>query len=140
MRLLFFGLLALTALGCSGEPPVYEVRGVVTFEGEPLDHGTVRFYKNGGSPVSASGISPAGAFELEAVAGNHRVTVESPPTFDSDPTATGFEGGIAPDAKPTGKGIPPIYADIGTTPLEFEIGPDKEGVINIELTSPESRR
>lgn len=68
----------LLAVGCgSDEKPrdFGKVKGTVTFNGKPLDHGTVIFQHVEG-PVSDARINPDGTYELNAAVGETRVAIE----------------------------------------------------------------
>lgn len=74
------GLLTcgLLLAGCGSQEPVYEygkVRGTVTYQGKPLDHGRVIFQHAAGPAVDAR-INPDGTYELNAVVGETRVAID----------------------------------------------------------------
>jgi hypothetical protein len=62
----------LAVAGCDGvEPSGYRVSGEVTFQGQPLDHGTINFSPtedNTGGTVSGAGIKE-GRYEVPAATG-----------------------------------------------------------------------
>jgi len=69
---------AVFAAGCGPDEPVREfgkVKGVVTYEGKPLDHGRVIFQHAEGPAVDAR-INPDGTYELNAAVGETRVAVD----------------------------------------------------------------
>jgi hypothetical protein len=70
--------LSVVFAGCSSDEPVYQygkVRGTVTYQGKPLDHGRVIFQHASGPAVDAR-INPDGTYELNAVVGETRVAVD----------------------------------------------------------------
>ena len=133
-------LSAIALVGCSNEPATHVVTGVVTFGGQALPYGTVRFYKDGGSPVATSVVDSSGAYSVEAVAGSHRVTVVATPRFESDPNALAFEGGVVPGAKATGPNVPGQYGDVGETPFRCDVQPGDPITFDIEIPAPNRRR
>jgi hypothetical protein len=80
------GLLALTGCGGSGHPPTVAVSGTVTFQGEPLTNGTVRFVPvdpQTGRPAEGI-IGPDGKFTLSTfspgdgvLAGDYGISITS---------------------------------------------------------------
>src|SRR5262245_51122582 len=77
---LWFCLVAavIALAGCGPDEPVHEygkVRGTVTYQGKPLDHGRVIFQHASGRAVETQ-INPDGTYELNAVVGETRVAVD----------------------------------------------------------------
>lgn len=125
-RDLFAIFSVVMLIGCSGggKPEIANripCRGTVTFDGKPLDHGTVGF-----SPVDenvgrfAVGKIKNGRFQMETtstspgvVTGKYRVRVES---LEDSP--------LGPDGMPTGVAknlLPTKYGDFKTSGLEVEV-------------------
>ncbi len=72
-----FGLpvLLLLLLGCSdGGPATYPVSGIVSYRGEALPTGNVMLVPSQG-PAFATSIGADGSYNIQAVAGTHRVVV-----------------------------------------------------------------
>ena len=126
-------LLIVATVGCGGRDPnlpaTYPVQGIVTYQGQPVQNGSVVFRPEG-SGNSARGVTDAqGEFTLStyekadgAVSGKHKVTVE----------VMQGRGSAAPrrvllEASP----IPVKYADRETSPLEVVV---KEGHNHPKLT------
>lgn len=73
MRLVCALLLAIGLLGCGGEPPYkgdkrYAVQGTVTFNGEPVNNGTIAFVGESGDPAkqfTGQGIILDGKYSIE---------------------------------------------------------------------------
>ncbi len=138
MKCLIVMLLFLaTVVGCgTAAPPLLEVRGKVTYEGQPIDDLTVHFLPESGRP--SWGVTDAeGNFVLEfssgnpgVVKGNHRVFL----TFDPSDTQVKMDmemGNYRPPAvieEILGK-----YGDPETTPLSFSIQESQS--IDLELGS-----
>jgi len=132
----FLTLVSAAALvaGCSRSPePTYSVQGTVTYQGKPLDGGTVLFDQMAPGPsgqrYTARGrIDAGGRYSLStfgdgdgAPAGRYRVAVaEAAP-------ALAKETDVAPP--PT---IPTQYSSVESSGLEYEVKP-QSNEINIEL-------
>jgi hypothetical protein len=63
--------LAATA-GCGG-PPQAIARGRVTFDGEPLAHGTIAFLPANGKGPAAGGLVTAGGYEVRGMAAGLKI-------------------------------------------------------------------
>ncbi len=127
-------LLLAGLLGCgSGGPRKYPVRGVIRHKGEPVPLGTVMFVPASGPASAPAGIGPDGSYELQAVAGEHKVVVvavEEPTGLRQDPT---IEGGIDySQAKPGRLLVPEKYGDHRTSDASVQVEA-KENQIDIEL-------
>ena len=94
-------LLTLLAAGCGPSyPACYEVRGKVTFDGQPVTQGTITFYPDEGRSAMGK-IQPDGSYTLTtfnaedgALPGNHSVTIKA--TSVSGPAApASFEEELA---------------------------------------------
>ncbi|QDT64893.1 hypothetical protein [Calycomorphotria hydatis] len=72
--------------GCSDGPPKYTITGAVTFEGSPIDDGTIIFRHMEGNGQTYSTRIEDGKYSVEAIAGPMRVEVratrEIPGEFD----------------------------------------------------------
>ncbi len=102
-HLAFLTIIAAVALvvsGCGGGPSTVPVSGKVTYQGKPLEFGTVMFQAESG-PIAKAEIQPDGTFTLTtdgdpgAVVGMHQVRVacfsnqapdSPPPPPDREPT------------------------------------------------------
>ncbi|MFH1266384.1 MAG: hypothetical protein ABIK89_11715 [Planctomycetota bacterium] len=123
-----FGLALLA--GCSpvsDTPPTAPVEGTVTYQGKPVESGTVTFFSEGGERPAAGLLGPGGKFTLTtfnkndgAVLGTHKVTVTS--IADTADVGTGA---------PTESLVPEKYNIPDTTPLSYEV---KEGGNQFEIT------
>ncbi len=90
------GVLALLC-GCS-DSGLTPVRGTVTFEGEPLPTGSVRFFPAEGGRPSIGQIQPDGTYELSttepgdgAKPGQYKVAIESVESTQAGPAPTSLE-------------------------------------------------
>jgi hypothetical protein len=115
-------LLTAALVGCSSGPVTGEVRGKVTFKGQPVTEGTVTFLNPAGKGDAEAKLGTDGSYALPApvVVGDY-VVIVTPPTEmkDTDP-------GKSPPA-PVEKAAPNIprkYRAQGTTTLK---APVKQG-------------
>ena len=89
IRALSLLCIAMLGVGCGGRPDDEPVRasvsGMVTFDGEPLSEGVIRFIPTEGTTgPQVTGVISNGAFELPEshgpVVGTHRVEINSTDT------------------------------------------------------------
>jgi hypothetical protein len=138
LSLVLAGCLALT--GCKkSPPPVVEVSGRVTLNGEPLPHADVQFVpelKDFGAEVNSSGVTDEkGEFTLTcalnsqpgAVVGTHRVLVSDTTPAD----ARGMDGASQArlarhQASLTNRPIPPEYGNFTKTTLRVSVEKGKK--------------
>jgi hypothetical protein len=114
--MLLVGLLA--ALGCGG-PATGEVTGVVTFEGQPIEHGSIAFFPDNGQAPSTGGVILQGKFSVKKVpVGVMRVRIngakdikEQKMTYDTK----------APKVLTSDELLPPKYSDDKLTELRYEV-------------------
>jgi hypothetical protein len=116
----------LELAGCDAEPArLVAVRGTVRYKRAPLREGIVVFtpdaVRGSGGPMSHAEIKPDGSYLLAsndgpgAVPGWHRVTISS---------------SGATDARPP---LPVRYGDAEQSGLSFEVKPERDNVIDIDL-------
>jgi hypothetical protein len=150
-------LLWVVGCGAGGKP--VKTEGVVTLDGKPLDGATVEFHPDPpgkGSHIAAGRTGGDGTFHLTtfntgdgAMPGTYKVLVskteemktEGAPTGAGDPKAAmdmaskmkmmGKKGPPHPDKEKSP--VPPMYNDLGKTPLKFTV--PHSGPIKIELSS-----
>ncbi len=137
-------LLAINGCGRSDLPTRARVEGSVTFEGQPLNNGTISFVPDrnrGTTGRSATGvIGPDGRFQLRsfekddgALVGFHRVQIESwanvpePPLPNSD--------GLPQEPRPPKSAIPRRYNDAMTSGLTAEVKAGEKNEYVFALTS-----
>jgi len=107
------GLAVVAWLAMSGGPRQSVVRGAVTYKGQPVKAGTIRFTPlgNGSSPrPMLSGSIKDGRYEIRVAAGSHGGTYRV--------TVSGFTG------------IPKQRGPI-TDPLGERLGPDSESIAEL---------
>ena len=119
-------LLAAAALaGCHSNKPL-TITGTVTYKGQPLPSGIVRFFF-GTDRQSMATVEPDGTFAATDVPpGPVKVTVEPDPQAAKHRTM----GGGANEPAPKPVKLPPKYADPATSGLEYTISP---GANNLEV-------
>ena len=113
----WMGVLVLVCLGCASEPPKFEVRGKVTFRGQPLTDGNVMFVAQGSGVTAVGSIQADGTYQLhsgkpgEGIAPGvykvavtpafHDPTTGTPPKFAAryqDPETSGFQAEVKAEA------------------------------------------
>lgn len=108
--------LAAVLAGCSSGPATGEVRGKVTFKGQPVTEGTITFLnpKEGGAGEGTLGSDGSYAIQGKLVVGEYLIVVNPPiHIVDTDPG----KSPPAPVEKPA-PNIPQKYRVQGTTPLK----------------------
>ncbi len=132
---------ALAVAGCAkGPPPVTEVSGVVTLDGQPLPKARVEFVPDlsgFGAEMNSSAITDEqGRYTLAftytqqpgAVVGKHHVLVTEAPTpgeyRSMDPQTQAKLTQYMKSLK--NRPIPPVYGEINKTPLIIEVKPDQK--------------
>ena len=120
----WLGVLAamLSTLGCGsrGGLDLATVRGTVTYQGKPLDHGEVVFVPIEGTPgpQAMGAIGPDGSFAIKtagkdgAAVGKHKVKVICRRVVTPEEAKNLVIGELL---------TPAIYAQDAKTPLEFEV-------------------
>jgi hypothetical protein len=115
---------SVAVFGCgSGGPTMGRVSGTVTFQGKPLDSGTVTFIATDGKNPNATGaIKPGGTYSLQtsepgdgAVVGDYKVAIT-----DVDPSSFNTPLPGAPAAVPK-SAIPKLYQDSSTSGLTAKV-------------------
>lgn len=123
-RKAFYGcrsVLTLSALlvfliGCGGADGTYSVTGQVTYQGQPLQQGTVMFNPTASDlPPVVGRIQSDGSYEVKAAPGDYKVVVNA--TTEVDPSLEPDDPGYKP---PTSL-IPEVYSNPLQTPLEATI-------------------
>ena len=123
-------LLPLNGCGRSDLPARAKVEGSVTFEGQPLNNGTISFVPDrnrGTTGRSATGvIGPDGRFQLRsfekddgALVGFHRVQIESWANVPEHPLPN--SDGQPQEPRPPKSAIPRRYNDAATSGLTAEV-------------------
>jgi hypothetical protein len=139
-------LVAVTVLGgcgSSGNPPVYPVKGKITFEGQPMKGGgAITLFPTGGQVGAQSGgeIKEDGTYELTtyelgdgSIPGDFRVVITQVTVKEPTPVADGSAPIPAdgPNVAPADQ-IPTIYGDYTNSPLTAKVE-EKPQEINFDL-------
>lgn len=135
-RILAGGALAALALvfaGCGGgQERTAQVNGKVTYNNNPVTHGTVTFVPESGGPPATGEIKPDGSFSMTtyssgdgAVLGKHKVVIVA---------MEDMEGKLPEARNPTPPPIVPAkYTSPSTTPLTTEVkDEDNEPVFDLK--------
>lgn len=124
-------MMCWVTCGCSGRdpnlPPTAPVSGQVTYNGQPVNQGTITFHPVGEGNPGVSLLDENGYFELStyeagdgAVVGQHAVTIDIPPPLD----------GTSPEDQYS---VPDRYTDPASTPLKVEVSEDGEDMMQLTL-------
>jgi hypothetical protein len=117
--------------GCgSGSGDLVRVSGTVSYQGSPLEHGSLRFFGPDSRPIGCV-IRQDGSYEINLPPGDFQVSVSSPPRRPaSDPTDD-----TPPPPDPNA--LPEIFSQPVTSGLTFSVGPQAEPLTyNIDLKRP----
>jgi hypothetical protein len=68
-------MIATLFAGCSYGPPMGDVRGNVTVNGQPLEEGSIRFIPVDGETQTTGGIITNGSFQVEVPVAKQRVEI-----------------------------------------------------------------
>jgi len=144
---LVFPLTCLLTTGCgSNRLATARVAGVVTWNGKPVEAGTITFYPEKGRPASGR-IQPDGSYTLTtfnagdgAILGAHRVTIEATAVTSAEPSPKSSDeevrqvlSGTSHRGKPAVRWLAPKkYSSLETTPLTAEVKPGPN-TINFDL-------
>jgi hypothetical protein len=111
--------------GCGGNSSQVNVRGTVTYDGEPLSNSAVSFFPPRGRPVTAA-VNDQGQYDTELAPGEYVVTVnvgvEVPPGFK--------ETDVLPPPKIV---LPPKYTFRGQSTLKATVAADQSEPIDFVL-------
>ncbi len=124
----------LFALGCGGGDASgrQAISGTVTFQGKPLDQGTIQIISlDPGKQAISGGMIKAGKFSIPAdkglAPGKYRVRISSPE--EGSGGAPAVPGDPAPEAK---ERIPPEYSG-PESKLEIEVTKGGKNEFNLEI-------
>ncbi len=142
---LMVALFCALLTGCGDDlPPTAPVQGIVTWNGKPVEHGTITFYPKNGRPATGQ-IQPDGSYTITtfrskdgAILGNHSVTIEAtatptiedvPKSMDEEMRRAGRGIGRGRMATTTTKWlVPREYSRWETTPLRAEVKPEQNKI------------
>ena len=112
--------------GCGGGADgLTLVSGTVSYQGSPLDHGSLRFFGPDGRPIGCV-IREDGSYEINLPPGDFQVSVSSPPRRPAgDPTDD-----TPPPPDPNA--LPDIFSQPVTSGLSFSVGP-QSGPLTYEI-------
>jgi hypothetical protein len=129
-------------VGCSGQTPVYPVKGTITFEGKPMKGGgSIAFVPVGDQKGKTAGgeIGPDGSYQLMthkpgdgSMAGDFRVVITQVTEHEPERTPDGkapAKGGTSLDAADR---IPANYGDHQKSPVTTKVEP-KSNTLDFDL-------
>ncbi len=118
-------ITVLTLAGCgSGGPQEYRVTGTVTFDGQPVEKGEIRFVPTGTQGPAYGGAIENGKFECKATEGQKRVEI----------TATREAPTPAADGLPDYVSYIPAEYNTQST-LTAEVKPGGDNTLTFDLKS-----
>lgn len=129
----FCAAIALFVVGCgSSGPKTYPVKGTVSYQGKPLPLGAIMFVPEDG-PTASAAIQSDGTYQVDLIAGAHRVQVVAIPPRQGKPDPYA-EGGLDttgfPEPKPL---VPAKYNRYDTSEVQIDVNPSGENNVNIDL-------
>lgn len=130
-----FTLVALVALaGCGGgdEFTKYKVTGQVTAGGQPVRKGSVLMFAAKSGPPAVTTIGEDGRYEIQVVAGEHRIQIQEntqPPSVSDD----SVEGGLRYTGPPPKKMVPDKFKRFESSGMTKTVEAKNGQVINIEV-------
>jgi hypothetical protein len=109
------------AAGCGSAGPVsHEVKGQVTFQGQPVTEGRITFEDAASGFANSASLDATGAFTLALQDGNYQVSIEPPLVqIGGTPDTPPDEGYKEVD------NIPEQYRRADTSGLTAQVGPGK---------------
>lgn len=124
------GLLLGSLAGCGGAgPTTHTVSGQVTYRDKPVTTGTVMFYPEKG-PAATSTIDSNGRYQLQAVAGRHRVSIIAQPPLPDDFNPDNLPPGWSP---PTSL-VPEKFNRPSTSGVTVSVQPDGLNEVDLILS------
>ncbi len=148
---LFCCVLLLSLVGCGSEkidrPPVYKVRGKITFQGKPVKGADVTFMSRTANRSAFGKTDENGEYQLTtftvndgAVEGKQEVTVVEIPPIAPTAAIPDVENAAYEPPKPNEElktapksSLPQRYADPATSGLIAVVNKDGENVVDFDL-------
>ncbi|HEY3962940.1 MAG TPA: hypothetical protein VGM05_00155 [Planctomycetaceae bacterium] len=121
IRTAFF-LLLLIGIGCGGGPPTGDVEGTVTFEGAPIEQGSITFLPEDGKGPSAGGTISAGRYRAPKVpVGTAKVSITGAKSIEKKRM---YNDPNAPLVQTSVEMLPEKYHK--TTTLRYDVVPGEQ--------------
>lgn len=114
--LLLLGTLAV--FGCNSEEPTFEVKGVVTYQPQPVTEGLVQFNDETTGRGAEVALQADGTYQAALPAGTYKVLISPPYIVDNS------SGIPDPKFKPV-KNIPARYRSTASSGLVAEVSAEK---------------
>lgn len=121
---LLSAMLALMVAGCFGDNKV-SVSGKVTYGGQPIEQGTIRFAPADGQGPTDGGTIDDGAYQVEVTPGRKKVHIEGHKQIGEE------KQNPADPSSP----LLPVYEPIVNTDVTAEISASRDD-LNFDLPSP----
>jgi hypothetical protein len=138
---LFLSLGLLVLGGCASKKKAATLTGTITYNGQPLNGGTLKFYNTAGeTPPFSLKVTQKGTFRSSDVPpGNYKIVVEGSPGFTPNTSGLSPEQLAAQKAEiekrstPATIPFPDKYKKRTSTPLTAEVGASNQE-LKLELT------
>jgi hypothetical protein len=119
IRIGSFLVAASLICGCKGEPPTGDVSGTISFDGQPIEQGTITFTPADGKGPTAGGSITAGNYMAPKVpVGTSKVTISG---VKSTGKKKMYDDAAAPLVQTSAEMLPPKYSDVKQTTLQYEV-------------------
>ena len=119
-------LLLISGCGPSDGRELISITGKVTFEGAPVEEGTIMFYNPDTQDTDQTNLGPGGQYAMQVVPGEHRVVIE-PIMVVNQPTPE-----VAPETvHKKVNNIPNRYRNPETTDLKASV--EKAGEFSFDM-------
>ena len=112
---LLFGTLWLATIGCSQRSDIAQVTGTITFEGNPVTHGTISFYPEAGGRPATGKIGSDGTYVLSTFAnedggslGEYKVAIDAREVVNAPPEPKSLSEEISLAREPATRSTPKI--------------------------------
>lgn len=137
-------LITVSSVGCDSGPPTAPVHGKVSYKGDLVTQGTVKFYPKKGGKPAVGPIKEDGTYELartqpgdEVLLGEYDVTIEAKKVTGGEPAPSSLTDEISGDAGPVDSGnvewlVPQEYSLQESSDLTATVE-DKDNQIDFNL-------
>ena len=118
LRISLFALASVLIAGCS-EPASGEVSGTVTFDGQPIEQGSISFTPVDGNGPTAGGAIIGGKYTAPKVpVGASKVTISGAKETEKKRM---YDDPKAPLVQTSVEMLPAKYSDVKATTLEYQV-------------------
>ena len=114
-----FALIIGLTVGCSSGPATGDVSGTVTYDGKPIEHGSIAFYPENGNGPSTGGAIADGKYSVSKVpVGVMKVRISGAKDIKEHKMSYDEK---APPVITASELLPPKYNDVKTTELRYDV-------------------